>query len=233
MKPIIGLSTGITASRYYVMRDYIEAVWRCGGTPLLLPCLSTDGDNDLIFCTNLLSRVDGLLLTGGGDIDPIFYGEHRHQRLSKVYRERDKFEITLVRIAIKQEMPVLGICRGAQVLNVAYGGTLNQRVETHWQKSKEDQPTHNIRIEKGTKLAKILEQTELMVNSFHRQTIKELAFDFTPSAYADDGVVEAIETLKNRFVIGLQFHPENLFRKSPSIKRIFSSFIHACKGLVG
>jgi len=232
MKPLIGLTTGITASRYYTLSRYITAIMECGGIPLLLPSVDINGDDNIILATHMLSRIDGVLFTGGGAIDPIFYGEHRMTHLSRVYRGRDSFEFALAKVAMKEGLPVLGICRGCQILNVTGGGTLKQRVESHWQKLPRETPSHRIRIEKGTKLFGILKEEELMVNSFHHQVIKELAFGFIISAYADDGVVEGIESTKHKFVIGVQFHPESLFRESPAIKRLFSSFISVCKGVL-
>lgn len=230
MKPLIGLTTGITASRYYTMSNYITAIMEAGGIPLLLPSVDANSEDNIILATHMLSRIDGVLFTGGGDIDPLFYGEHRMAPLSRVYRARDGFELALAKVAAKEGLPVLGICRGCQVLNIMGGGTLKQHVESHWQESPEETPTHRIKIEKDTKLFNIMKEEELIVNSFHRQAIKELAFGFIISAYADDGVVEGIESTKHKFVIGVQFHPENLFQESSAIKRLFSSFINACRG---
>jgi len=232
MKPLIGLTTGITASRYYTISDYITAIMEAGGIPLLLPSVDVNGEGNIILASHMLSRIDGVLFTGGGDIDPLFYGEHRMAPLSRVYRKRDGFELALAKVATKEELPVLGICRGCQVLNIMGGGTLKQHVESHWQELPEETATHRIKIEKGTKLFDIMKEEEVMVNSFHRQVIKELAFEFIMSAYADDGVVEGIESTKHKFVIGVQFHPEYLFRENLAVKRLFSSFIHACKGIL-
>ncbi|MEA3432837.1 MAG: gamma-glutamyl-gamma-aminobutyrate hydrolase family protein [candidate division WOR-3 bacterium] len=232
MKPLIGLTTGITASRYYTISHYITAIMESGGIPLLLPSVDVNGEGNIILASHMLSRIDGVLFTGGGDIDPLFYGEHRMASLSRVYRKRDGFELALAKVAVKEGLPVLGICRGCQVLNVMGGGTLKQHVESHWQELPEERAAHRIKIEKDTKLFNIMKEKEVMVNSFHRQAIKELAFGFIISAYADDGVVEGIESRKHKFVIGVQFHPENLFQESSAIKRLFSSFINACKGIL-
>ncbi|PIP12327.1 MAG: hypothetical protein COT45_03060 [bacterium (Candidatus Stahlbacteria) CG08_land_8_20_14_0_20_40_26] len=232
MKPLIGLTTGITASRYYTISHYITAIMESGGIPLLLPSVDVNGEGNIILASHMLSRIDGVLFTGGGDIDPLFYGEHRMASLSRVYRKRDGFELALAKVAVKEGLPVLGICRGCQVLNVMGGGTLKQHVDSHWQELPEERAVHCIKIEKGTKLFDIMKEEEVMVNSFHRQAIKELAFGFIISAYADDGIVEGIESTKHKFIIGVQFHPEYLFQENLAVKRLFSSFIHACKGIL-
>lgn len=232
MKPYIGITTGITASKYYTHNEYVRPIVEFGGIPLLIPSINLNGEDNIILATQMLSRVDGVLLIGGGDIEPNFYGEHRMVKLSKVFKDRDAFELALAKVAVKEDLPVLGICRGCQILNISGGGTLKQHVDSHWQEIPEQRPIHSIKLKKGSRLYEVIKEEELMVNSFHRQAIKELAFEFDVSAYAEDGVVEGIENAKKRFVIGVQFHPEVLLDTVQPIRRLFTSFINSCKGIV-
>ena len=232
MKPYIGITTGITASRYYTQNEYIKPILESGGIPLLFPSINQDGDSNIILATHMLSRVEGVLFIGGGAIEPIFYGEHRMTKLSRVFKNRDAFELALAKVAIKEGLPVLGICRGCQILNISGGGTLKQRIKSHWQDIPREKPVHLIKIKRDTRLYDILKEEELMVNSFHRQAIKELAFGFDVSAHADDGIVEGIENTKNQFVIGVQFHPEDLFDTVIPTRRLFTSFVSACQGVM-
>ncbi len=232
MKPYIGISTGITASRYYAPNEYVKPILESGGIPILIPSINLKDDENIILATHMLSRVDGVLFIGGGDIEPSFYGEHRMTKLSRVFKNRDAFDLALAKVAIKEDLPVLGICRGCQVLNISGGGTLRQGIKSHWQELPRDKPMHLIRLNKDTRLFEIFREEELMVNSFHRQAIRELAFGFDLSAYADDGIVEGIENNQKRFLIGVQFHPEDFFDTVAPIRRLFASFINACKGAI-
>jgi putative glutamine amidotransferase len=181
-----------------------------------------------------LSRLSGVLLPGGGDIDPALFGEAPHPNLGVVQPERDSFELALCRAALQRGMPVLGICRGAQVLNVALGGTLIQDIpaETasplNHRSNDETELRHEIDVEPGTLLARIIGEGRHPVNSQHHQSVRVPAPGLIVSAGSPkDGIIEAVEYRDARFVLGLQFHPECL----PDLYLgIFREFVRACAG---
>ena len=224
---IIGITCKSDTKSFYLPRPYVMAVTAAGGTPLVLP--HVDGT-----CIDELSNLlDGLLLAGGGDIHPMFYGGTDSDKLKRVDPTRDRFELTLVKRFARTGKPILGICRGMQVLNVAFGGNLYHDVGeltdvNHWQKAPEHEPIHTIRLKKGTLLHKIMGQTTLMVNSFHHQAVKTVADGFIVSALAEDGIIEAIEHPDYGFMLGVQFHPEYMYESEP-FNKLFAAFVAACK----
>jgi putative glutamine amidotransferase len=214
MRPIIGITTYVTPARWsyweleaaLIPQDYVRAVERAGGRPLLVPP-SDDGIDET------LDAVDGLIFSGGSDMDPEFYGEEAHPETFGIHAERDRAEVGLLTAALERDMPVLGICRGIQVLNVARGGVLHQHLpelvghEGH----KHDPPgvfsDHEVEIEPETKLAGIL-GARAPVKSHHHQGLDRLGEGWRASAHADDGTVEAIEDPSHRFALGVLWHPE-------------------------
>lgn len=192
---------------------YLLAIERAGGLPVVLPPLLSGAIDPL------LDRLDGLCLSGGPDLDPTAYGAQPHEHLGEIEPDLDAFELTLAQHADRRGMPVLGICRGAQAMNVARGGTLHQHVadvvgETvhHRQHELGHVPTHLVVVEDDTRLAGITGPGELAVNSFHHQAVERLGRDLTVSARATDGLVEAIEddTGADRLFLGVQWHAEGL-----------------------
>ena len=179
----------------------------------------------------LLDRFDGLLLIGGGDLDPVTYGQPREQEVYGVIARRDGFELQLVRSAITRAMPTLAICRGHQVLNVALGGTLHQHIVPA------DVPHgvpgvaggsigHSVRIQDGSRLATALGATVAEISSQHHQAVDKLGDDLEAVAWADDGVIEGIElTGPDRWVIGVQWHPEDTAGTDPVQQRLFDAFV--------
>lgn len=232
--PLIGVSTSITVDRVperaYVNSAYLRAIEQAGGVPVPLPPqLSPQG------LTVIARELHGLLLTGGGDVDPARFGEAPHPTLFDVAPARDALEISALQIALGRGLPVLAICRGIQILNVALGGTLHQDVGTdpgtelrHSQDSPRDQPSHKVTIRPASRLARVLGTDELEVNSMHHQAVKGLGRGLVPVAWAPDQIVEGVELDDPaRFVLGVQWHPEELVPHSDAARRLFSALIDA------
>ena len=237
----IGLSAGLNTSkddapcergRAYVMNDYIQSLARAGGIPIILPVLS---DNEL--AEKLFDMVDGLILTGGGDLDPTFYGEDPHEKLGSVYRLRDEFELKLLDFAVKKNIPVFGICRGHQIINAYFGGTLYQDVSLcegawikHSQEKLFDYVEHKIKIQENSWLGSFL-KTDMSVNTHHHQSVKKLADGFNITATSADGIIEAIEKQKDgkSFCVGVQWHPERMSEDNELMQQLFNEFIKVCK----
>jgi putative glutamine amidotransferase len=213
---------------------YVQAVQRSGGAPVILPPHSRGPALRAVF-----DRSDALILSGGGDIFPDLYGEDDSGLLWRVDRQRDESELLLARWAIEEDRPLLAICRGSQVLNVAAGGTLFQDISTQVpgalvHSSIEGRPaettSHAVRAKPDTLLAKVLGAGEQDVNSSHHQSVKDLGHGLVVAALAEDGVIEAIEAPERSFCVGVQWHPELLLDTHPAMKRLFDSFICAARG---
>lgn len=182
-----------------------------------------------------LGQLDAVLLPGGIDVDPKFYDEPPHENLEKVDVALDELEFSLLRYADEQELPVLGICRGEQIMNVHYGGSLIQDIPSHlsnnasvvhrYPKSSKEQKEHIIYITPGTRLHDLFGVSELVVNTYHHQAVKRPGKGIVVSARSADGIVEAIELEGERFVVGVQFHPEKLRKTRPQFNCLFEKFI--------
>ncbi|MBI1852973.1 MAG: gamma-glutamyl-gamma-aminobutyrate hydrolase family protein [Planctomycetes bacterium] len=196
--------------RHGVDRDYVQALVAAGGAPILLsPAL----DEDTL--ASLLPLLHGIVFTGGGDVEPSRFGERAHPKLGRVEKDRDHFELDLYRAARRREIPILGICRGVQLVNVAAGGTLVQDIPSQVARSlrhdagpREPDPIHDVILEPGSMVRALAGKSRIPVNSFHHQSVKDVAPGFRITATAPDGVVEAIETLDEPFCVGVQWHPE-------------------------
>jgi putative glutamine amidotransferase len=195
--------------------DYVEGVSEAGGVPVVLsPSLS------LRAAEMLLDGLDGLLLSGGPDLDPGYYGEEPIPELGTTIPEWDALEIALLRLALERGMPIFGICRGMQILNVALGGTLYQDVPSqlgadvlnHWQTTPKCQVAHEVEVLDDSYLAEITDRQTVEVNSYHHQGIKGLADAITVAAHSADGVIEALESrdFSERWLVGVQWHPEGM-----------------------
>ena len=233
---LIGVSMSITVGtspeRAYVNSTYLHAVQQAGGVPVALPPQLSAAS-----LQQLGGELRGLLLTGGGDMDPALFGEAPHATLHDVAPARDTLETGALHLALARGLPVLAVCRGIQVLNVALGGSLYQDVATdagtqlpHSQKEPRDQPTHKVKVKPGSRLAETLGTDELEVNSMHHQAIKRLGRGLTAVAWAPDQIVEGVELGDPaRFVLGVQWHPEELVGHSEPARRLFAAFVAAAR----
>jgi putative glutamine amidotransferase len=230
-RPWIGITTvhHFEQDAYYCRNNYIRGVLQAGGFPLLLTPLSDQ--DDLLDCAG---RLDALLLSGGGDVHPSLFGERPHWKLGKFDQERDDFEIAMLRLMINLEKPVLGICRGAQVINVALGGTLYQDLASqlpqslqHQQSAPARYPAHPVSVSPGSRLSIILDAIRLQVNSLHHQAIKDVAPVLQVTARAEDGVVEGLEAPGHPFLLGVQWHPEGMWEHDQAAASLFRALVNA------
>lgn len=235
MRPIIGVTTSVSEDEAVLQLNctYTDALIAAGAAPILLP--PTDSPT---LIAQYAGMIDGLLLSGGGDVDPQLFGETQHWEIGAISPVRDAFELALCQAVLdKGTVPILGICRGLQVLNVALGGDLYQDLKAdfpgktlaHQQKQRSCHPSHPVSIAPNTMLHSILGQMEVMVNSHHHQAIRRLPEGFISTASAPDGVTEAAELLHHPFCMGVQWHPERLWDQCGCAlhKRIFSAFVDA------
>lgn len=231
-KPVIGISSGWgEGSSTSAPLTYVESVIRAGGVPMVIPLTS---DPELLAA--MLDRVDGVIMTGGEDIDPLkWFGEQPVNAMGTIVPERDAFDIALIRMAVGRNMPLLGICRGHQLLNVAFGGSLYQDIPSqvkgsnvkHNQKAPSNYGTHTINIEKGSLLNKQTGLDKVAVNSYHHQAVKDVAPGYKATAYSEDGIIEAMEKEGSTRVFGVQFHPEGFTSKN--IDTFLGIFKHLIK----
>ncbi|MDW0116702.1 gamma-glutamyl-gamma-aminobutyrate hydrolase family protein [Sporosarcina thermotolerans] len=231
MKPIIGITSNVEHLTHTLQNTYIQAVIAGGGVPLIIP---TGVETDV---GQITSIIDGLVVSGGGDINPMEFNEEPIQQLGDVTPERDSIELELVRQMLSLDKPILGICRGHQILNVAFGGTIYQDINTqittplvqHNQNAKRSHQSHTVNVVKDTLLASITLSEKILVNSFHHQAVKDIPSPLIVSGQASDGVVEAMESTKHHFVLGVQWHPEALLHKGDQVSdRLFKAYINAC-----
>lgn len=220
---------GIFSARQLVNQPYLDCLEAAGATPLLVPDLA---DERIVA---LLGLCRGLLITGGADLDPRIFGHQPHARLGSVSPQRDHLDRVAIEHALRGGMPILGICRGIQALNVVAGGTLLQDVSSevegalkHSQSAPGWYPTHDITLAQDSHLRAILACERIGVNSFHHQAVDEPALGFRPVAWTDDGVIEAIEREGERFCVGLQCHPELMAARDQRIAALFRVFVQAC-----
>jgi putative glutamine amidotransferase len=234
--PLIGITTsrkpiGQDGAQVYLNDAYSRAVLQAGGLPVLIP---VGLPKERI--TELLARLDGVLLSGGGDIDPALFGGEAHPKVYEVDAARDELEITLARGLIQGGKPVLAICRGAQVINVALGGSLYTHIADQFpgalnHERAPDAPrtriSHEVEVKAGTHLAAILQVGRVGVNSLHHQGIRDLAAGLTVSATAEDGLIEGVELPGHPFAVAVQWHPEWL-QDDPIQRALFQAFVESC-----
>lgn len=233
MKPLIGVTSSIKEDRLLITGlDYVMSMEWAGGTPLVLPNLTDEEAMDKI-----AASLDGLLVTGGKDIDPTLFGEEPHVKLGEVSPQRDHFEMQIVKRMMQLNKPILGICRGCQILNVTAGGDLYQDIHAqndkpllqHYQVAPRYHVSHFIDVVEGSLLHQISGSQRYKVNSFHHQALRKVAEGFEVTARASDGIIEAFESKNHKFVLGVQWHPENLLKKDDLYaQKLFQAFIEAC-----
>jgi putative glutamine amidotransferase len=210
-------------------QDYLDAVAGASAIPIVIAPEATAA-TDLI-----VSRIDGLMLVGGVDVHPANYGESVLNATVNPGPERDELELALLQSAFKRDLPVLAICRGHQILNVARGGTLWQDLPTqlpdglrHSQRGDPHSPGHELRVAAGSLLRRIAGSEHLEANSFHHQAVRELGRGLQPTAWSSDGLVEAVEDSAHRFMLGVQWHPEEMLDSAPH-RALFASFVEAAE----
>lgn len=237
MRPIIGLTHSIQQDekKLYMPLSYSIAVREAGGTPVLLPITM-----DEVVIESYADLVDGVLFSGGDDVNPLSYGEDQLWACGDLCPLRDAFEIKLARTVLRKypDKPILGICRGEQVLNVALGGTLYQDIKSqlpgcisHQQHQFAPYASHKVRLEAGSKLHAIFGSEEIMVNSHHHQAVKDAAEGLRITARAADGMIEGFEKAEHPYFVGVQWHPERLVEREENAahRNLFKTFVDACR----
>jgi putative glutamine amidotransferase len=240
-KPLIGITLSAEAgsgkfrrpTRYafdFSKRAYSNSIIDAGGIPILLPNLPTAA-----IINQYLDSVDGLMVTGGDDMHPKYFGQKPHSSIKLTVPDRDEFEIKIIRRALTRDIPILGICRGLQVINIATGGTIYQDLscapfETlrHSDPKEVGNVFHKVGIEKRTLLYKVIGKGRIEVKSSHHQIIEKIAKRLRATAFSPDGVVEGLESSEFRFLLAVQWHPENTPKRFHS-KRLFRAFVRACR----
>jgi putative glutamine amidotransferase len=238
-KPLIGITCGLGVNKYgsdvcTLGQAYTEAIFKAGGIPLIIPIARDQADSP--DRTEVLASLDGLLLTGGGDINPDRFDGKPHARVYGVSDARDTLEMALVRAAVSQDLPLLAICRGIQVLNVAFGGTLYTDIQDQHPDAlrhawfpdiPRDYLAHSVRVDRNSLLFSIFQTENVRVNSLHHQGVAQVGRGLTPIAFAPDGIVEALVVQNGDFAVGVQWHPECL-PEDRLMQKLFKSFITAC-----
>jgi putative glutamine amidotransferase len=241
MKPFVGITSDYSPAgrdgslskkedTYFLRARYLRAIEDLGGIPFILPLTETPA-----LQSKLLDKMDGLLVTGSGDdLDPRLYGERKRAAFPLMDPRRARFELSMIRAAVRRDLPVLGICGGLQAMNVALGGSLLQDIRklvpdalVHKQKISAIHPSHSVQIEPATRLHAIVKRRNLRVNSSHHQAPAGIAPGLSVNAVSPDGVIEGLESTVSRFVIGIQWHPEFLYRKDEASQRLFRAFLRA------
>ena len=242
MKPIIGVTPDYNAGdrkewggrepTYFLRARYVRAIEELGGIPIVLPLVA-----DLRARRHLITSIDGLLLTGSGpDLPPELYGERQRYSFRVMSPRRATFELEMAQLARAADLPLLGICGGMQTMNVAFGGNLYQDIPSqvakplkHRQATPATKLSHSVTVTSGSLLRRIVRTVRMRVNSSHHQAVKHVAASLIASAIAPDGVVEAVESPRHRFFLGIQWHPEFLFERHLLHRQLFQAFLRAAQ----
>ncbi|MCX7709767.1 MAG: gamma-glutamyl-gamma-aminobutyrate hydrolase family protein [Clostridia bacterium] len=233
-RPLIGISPWYDEEKRltYIKGGYCEGIIKAGGIPVVLPLT---GDEEIL--QDIYEKIDGILLSGGDDVDAVHFGEWNLPCNGEISPYRDRMELFLARKVLEEGKPVLGICRGVQMMNVAIGGSLYQDIYSqirdrcllqHSQKAPRWYPTHEVVVKSGSKVWKAHGKESVRVNSFHHQAIKDVADGFEITASSPDGMIEAIEFRNHPFAVGVQWHPELMWEKDQSFLELFKDFIENC-----
>ena len=232
MKPLIGITSQFMAkdNNFASGANYVNAVIEAWGIPVQLPVNLKEPAETLV------SLVDGIIIPGGADVAPLSYGEQPHPKVTRTFRRNDIYESAMIHAAIQQGKPILAICRGIQILNVSLGGKLYQDIPSqtaneicHYQDSAaRGEMTHSISIMQDSNLCNIVGKTEMYVNSYHHQAVREIADGLRVAATAPDGIIEAVESEDGR-ILGVQWHPESLCAVCEEHAKIFTNFIERCR----
>lgn len=223
---------GISSSNNKVATAYVQSVMQSGGVPIIIPTIT-----DINSLRSIVTDLDGLILSGGEDFSPEYYNEKPSDKLGEVDTKRDTSDLALIKLATDRNIPILGICRGEQGINVAFGGKLIQDIPSqisstinHNQTERADTATHQVKIVKESKLAKILGTDSILVNSLHHQAVKDVAPGFRVAAYSEDGIIEAIEAYPHRKILAVQWHPERLAEAGDTnMAKLFAHLISEAK----
>ena len=239
VRPVIGMITApnpkLLHGRHLINTSYVRAVIAAGGTPLLIPSDEDDG-----LAAEYLPLLHGLLVPGGEDVTPALYGEDPLRQVTFMYEEKDRMELALIRGAVERGMPVFGICRGIQLLNVCFGGTLYQDLPAQYpgvlghaqDMAIRGQLTHRVTLEPDSLLEKLLGGEPLSVNSYHHQAVRTPAPGFTVTARAADGVIEGVED-PERNLYAVQWHPEDLVESHPRFRPLFRHLVERAEQYAG
>ena len=235
-KPIIGVLPLFDSEKdsFWMLPGYMEGIEGAGGVPVMLPLTASEEE-----LNTLLSVCGGFLFTGGQDVNPALYGAQKSPHCGEICTARDEMETALLKKALAADKPILGICRGIQIINAALGGTLYQDLETehpskieHHMSPPYDRGVHSVTILKDSPLGDILKTDTLRVNSYHHQAVSTPAPALTEAARSEDGLIEAVYMKDKRFVLAVQWHPEFSFQTDDNSKKIFSAFVAACQNAV-
>ncbi len=235
-KPVILLTPYFNTERDepYMRPAFLKAVRHAGGIPVILPLDLTESD-----LAQLLEGADAVLFTGGPDVHPFFFGEETQAHCGNVCLRRDELELALLRLAMEAKKPILGVCRGVQILNIGLGGDIYQDIPSqfkeefpiaHTQPFAYDIPSHTVSVTPGTLLARIAQNSVIKVNSMHHQAVRRVAPGLTASGHAPGGLVECVEKPDYPFFIGVQWHPEYLWEQDKAAERLFGMFVEAARG---
>jgi putative glutamine amidotransferase len=223
--PLIGVTIGPEregSAELTQLSTYVRAIECAGGAPLLVPPVGPEA------LTAILNTLDGIVFPGGPDVDPVLYGASRHPK-TITNRDLDRLELAAAQWAVESDVPVLGICRGQQVINVALGGSLTQHLPLHRKPVWRRAFTHPLRVQPGSRLARVLATIETRVNSFHHQAVDRIGAGLEAVGWAPDGTVEALESSQHPWLVTVQFHPEDLIGTHQASQRLFAGFIAACR----